>query len=66
MGTNARIIVNPVGKTPIRVGGMPTQQVIVRPNTGGGGDGVTFSVEDEHILNVKGKVSVIDEHILAV
>ena len=30
-----------------------------------GGGGLQFEIIDEHILNLKGKVEIIDNHILA-
>lgn len=50
-----KIIIRPINR----------QKVVIKPNTGGGGiSGVIFEVIDDHILNLKGKISVNEDGII--
>lgn len=43
----------------------PFDIVVAVSVLGGGGDGLIFEIIDNHILNLKGKVNIIDGHILS-
>lgn len=49
-----KIIIRPINR----------QKVVIKPNTGGGQRGVIFEVIDDHILNLKGKISVNEDGII--